>query len=918
MRMRTLLPAALLLVTNLAVADVGPGLYVSEAGEDSGDCTDINAPCRNIGYALSVAAKNTRIHVAVGRYPFSDPEQILYAMSGAVHVHGGYVENDAGEWIKGGTATLTSVPPGYREFFKMHGFRVVADAKGDETWPESAPRMLEQHKALQQRSASLDCVAGSAGGFECSNINLVSHTPRVDFSSSPMAVADIWGFVDLNTRREYVIVGVQNGTAVFDVSNPEAPREIGFVGGQSATWRDVKILQRFNGNADRWEAFAYVTTDGAADGLFVIDLTGLPHAIEQVPYASDFSNAHNIYLTDTDYGTGLAATGVDPVLVVAGSGRDRGQFRLYGLDDPAAPSFISRSLSAGYMHDASSLRIDDARAADCADGGPSCNVLLDFNEENVDVWDITDVTSPTLLASVPSYPNRGYVHSGWWSEDRRYAFVHDELDERNSSGLPTTLRVLSLDDLAAPAYVGTWTGSNISVDHNGFVRGNRYYMANYTRGLTVLDISNPVSPQEVGYFDTYPSGNNSLFAGAWGAYPYLPSGVIAVSDINSGLYLFDDATREGSGGQLRFTARTIGVEEGQSLAVPVERTGGSSGSASVGIEIVQLTAEPGDYQLATARLDWADGDAGTRQVDLAALAGTSAEPLEELMIRLVDPQGAASLGVPNVSSVFIADAGATGTLSLASDAIQVAEEGAGLAIVTVKRGGNAVGATSVDFSVTPVEATPGDDFAGASSGTLSWADGDGLPKSIEFEIAADGASETEESFDVTFANPQSASFVGPATARVTILDGSGVNSAPSASAGANQRRTAGSNVMLNGSASFDPDGDALTYSWTQESGPGVTLGSAKTETATFVAPAVTADTDLLFRLTVTDDRGESDSATTTVTVSPQADPTAVAPRSGGSGTLAPFTLLLLGGLAFLRVAALQRRGRLSRTDCDER
>ena len=899
------------LLTLSAHADVGPGLYVSESGTDDGDCTDVGTPCRSIGYALSVAGKNTRIHVAVGSYVFDDPEAILYAMSGAVHVHGGYVENDQGEWIKGGKAVLTSVPPGYREFLSMHGFTVIADAKSDDAWPESAPAMLEQHRRLQANTAAVDCVSGNAGGFSCNNIDLISHTARSSFSSNPIAVADIWGFVDLNTRREYVIVGVQNGTAVFDVSDPNSPTEVGFVGGQSATWRDIKVLQAYDDAAARWNAYAYITTDGATDGLFILDLTGLPHSISRVPYTSDFSNAHNVYLTDTDYSTGVANADTAPQLIIAGSGRGVGEYRSYDLSNPAAPQFLTSGPAGGYMHDASSVRIEDSRATDCVGSPASCTVLFDFNEQNVELWDVSNASTPSRLAVVPAYANTGYVHSGWWSEDARYLFVHDELDERNA-GLPSTVRVLSVDSLVAPTLVGTWTGPTTAIDHNGFVRGNRYYVSNYARGLTILDISNPTAPAEVGFFDTYPVNDSTNFVGAWGAYPFLPSGVVAISDINSGLYLLRDQTRAVAGGQLGFSSNTVGIDEGQSENIVVTRSGGADGATSVRYELLQLTGSANDLQLTTGTLSWSDGDSADRTINISAVVDATAEPVEEFMLRLVDPQGSGALADRNLTSVFVSDAGNAAALQLDTDAVAVAESGAGLAVLTVHRVGSASGVVSVEFSINNAEATPGTDFNGPTSGTLTWTDGDARPQNVVFSVVDDGTGEPDEIFDVTFSNAVGAGINGPAVARITLLDGSGINNAPSASAGADQTRSSGSNVMLNGSVSFDPDGDALTYAWTQEGGPGVTLAADTTNTATFVAPTVSAATNLTFRLTVTDVRGLSASATTVVTVTPAQSGNNPRGASSGGGSVTLWLLLALAGFAVARTSLRRRQGQASK------
>ena len=59
-------------------------------------------------------------------------------------------------------------------------------------------------------------------------------------------------------------------------------------------------------------------------------------------------------------------------------------------------------------------------------------------------------------------------------------------------------------------------------------------------------------------------------------------------------------------------------------------------------------------------------------------------------------------------------------------------------------------------------------------------------------------------------------------------------------------------VRLDGSGSSDPDGDELSYSWSQTAGPSVTLSDANAASPTFTAPDLLANTDVTFQLTASD------------------------------------------------------------------
>ena len=754
-----------------AHSDPDTALFVAPYGVDRGNCRDSQAPCRSISYALNLVGKGGQIRVAEGSYDIESPDDIFYLVSGAVDIQGGLrfkpeiIQRDRKK------SFIAGVPAQYREQLSERGFHVIADQKSnDKATSAQVHALVAFNEQLKQSAAAAPCVAGDAGGFACDSVDLLSHVALQDIGTGPNSAADIWGFVDLNSNREYAIIGTSSGTAVFDVSDAVAPVEVGFISGQSTTWRDIKVYQSYDAIADRWNAYAYVTADNASDDLVVIDLTGLPQSISRMNFATnDFNSAHNVYATNTDYSTGVPQSGTLSTLIIAGPNRNFGQYRAYSLNNPAAPTLVAGTAATQYMHDASSMIITDNRKdTQCAVAGPYCEVLFDFNENSVDIWDITSPNSPSMLSST-GYANGGYTHSGWWSEDKQYVFVHDELDER-TFGLQTTLRVFSLTDLRAPSLDGVWSGPTAAIDHNGFVRGNRYYMSNYTRGLTILDISNPVAPAEVGFLDTFP-GNANSFNGAWGVFPFFFSNTIAISDINSGLYLAADQSLSVPQGTLSFSESSFAAPEGQLAQITVQRVGGSSNNISVDYEIVAATADNTDYQVSTGQLNWNTGDATRRTIDLSPTDDGVLEGLERLLIRLINPAGGATVGNTHTASVYLSDPGVMPEIRLADSVVNAVELGFGNAVIVLQRKGSALGAATVDFAVTGGDATAGTDFQGVMSGTVSWADGDANPKSLVFSIENDGVGEPTETFGVTLSNSVGATIGGQAIATVNIASG---------------------------------------------------------------------------------------------------------------------------------------------------
>jgi choice-of-anchor B domain-containing protein len=892
---------AILTFSSALLADTdGPPLFVSTQGADAGDCLDAASPCRSIDYALRRVGKNGRIVIEAGDYALETPENIFYLVSGAIDVR-----------AEAGT-TLIGVPQEFAGDLSAQGIRAIVDSKS--LGRDDSQKLVDTRASLQASMAATACAGGFAEIYPCSNVDLLAHVAdRMRGADG----ADIWGFLDLNTNREYAIMGYSTGTAVYDLSDPEDPREVGFIDGQRTTWRDIKIYQYWNAGDNRWNAYAYVTADNASDGLFIIDLTELPHRVSRVSYASDFREAHNVYITKADFATGLPLTADSPLLVIAGSNNSDGRFRTYSLDVPESPVFIAAPATpagqAGgdrlYMHDAASMIVTDSRKdTQCANASSSsyCDVLFDFNESTVDIWDVTDPSDPVRLSHVP-YSNSRYTHSGWWSEDKQYLFVQDELDERDR-GLSTTLRTFSISDLRNPVLVGTWSGPTRAIDHNGFVRGNRYYMSNYARGLSILDISDPANPTAAGRFDSYPSSDTVGFPGAWGAYPFLPSGNVLISDIDSGFYIVDDNTLGAAAGSLSFVAPSFGTDETQTAALTVQRVGNAAGAIAVNWEVIAASGSLDDVEAVRGTLSWANGDAASKTIDLPISNDGTSEGIERMLVRLTAPSGGATLSSPSIASLYISDPGDAATVEFSSSRLFVPERGFGTAVAVVQRRGSASGAVSVDFAITSATASPVTDYVGPSGGTLSWADGDADPKSIEYRIIDDGTGETDEFIELTLGNAVGGSIAANAILRVDILDGSGSNAAPNAIAGPNRSVVRGGTVTLDGSNSNDPDGDTLTYGWTQTLGPAVALSNADTARASFTAPDITSDTLLAFQLAVADPGGLGDTATVAITVTTAAPPSGGGGGGGGAISLWLLVVLLLERMGFYnRLLAIRSR-----------
>ena len=98
-----------------------------------------------------------------------------------------------------------------------------------------------------------------------------------------------------------------------------------------------------------------------------------------------------------------------------------------------------------------------------------------------------------------------------------------------------------VSDLSNVEFLDEWMpeGGEDWSAHNVFVLGDRLYISYYVYGLQVIDISDPNNLELAAFYDTFDDETESIYNGAWGAFPFFGSDNVLVSDRRTGLYLVD-------------------------------------------------------------------------------------------------------------------------------------------------------------------------------------------------------------------------------------------------------------------------------------------------------------------------------------------------------------------------------------------
>jgi choice-of-anchor B domain-containing protein len=316
---------------------------------------------------------------------------------------------------------------------------------------------------------------------------------------------DIWGFV-AKDGIEYAILGTTTGTAIYSLKDPKNPKRDTFIPGNTSIWRDMKSFKNH----------VYVTADQGNQGVLIINMAEAPSKItfkySRLPAPTSVNpgnvgNCHNLWIDEKGF------------MYLSGCSPQSGGVLIYDLNvNPDEPTFVGAA-DAVYSHD-NYVRNDTLYSAEIYAG-------------NFSVYHIKDKKNIVKLASQPTTTR--FTHNVWLSDDHKYLFTTDEKPQGKvdaySVGNPSDIKLLH--SFRPPVLL-----NQNSLPHNTHyiknAKGSFIVTSWYDEGVSVADVSDPSNMVEVGIGRTTKGGN-----GCWGAYPFLPSGLILASDMDNGLFIYE-------------------------------------------------------------------------------------------------------------------------------------------------------------------------------------------------------------------------------------------------------------------------------------------------------------------------------------------------------------------------------------------
>ncbi len=401
-----------------------------------------------------------------------------------------------------------------------------------------------------------------------------SHNLELAGSLPLMAInADVWGHGNFAYVGTWAGGGCPGtGVKVVDISNPSAPRLVGTVAGEANTSAEDVVVRRVETAFFRGDLLvAGIQICNSAlpgrRGLVLFDVT-TPASPRPLGFFDTTTESRGVHELD------LMVRGNRVFALLATTER----FRLVEVTDPRNPVQLSDwhlteklgesltgppPLNSKFVH--SALASPDGTLA-----------VLSYWDAGAILLDIADPSSPRYLGRTGfGAGEEGNTHSVSVSTDNRLLLTADE-DCFPGTRPPFDdygfLRVFDISNPRQPQQLSIFHSPNSRTDqqlgpsgngsyciHNPFLVGDLAFLSWYSDGVRAVDLSNPRSPQEIGWF----IGSDQV----WGVYVQPErENLILASDMGFGLYILRPVLPEVSAGGI-LDAASYAVTQGTGAAV---------------------------------------------------------------------------------------------------------------------------------------------------------------------------------------------------------------------------------------------------------------------------------------------------------------------------------------------------------------
>lgn len=379
--------------------------------------------------------------------------------------------------------------------------------------------------------ADTACIDGMAAGFPCKNVTLVSHLSLDQLGGDAVngvLANDIWGWTSDTSGNEYVIVGLRDRTTFVNVTDPTNPVVVGYLPSHESglsDYRDIKVY--------RDHAFIIGDVPYTAHGMQVFELTQLD-GVNSADMPVTFSNT--AHFDGVGYGHNLWINEATGFAYIFRSDKCSAATYMVDITDPTNPTTAGTDgclTVNGADSDAECLIYNGPDAT--YQGRELCFVGSD---DTVYIADVTDKNNIVTIVDF-GYLNIRRAHQGVLTPDQQYWLISDTMDEMAGAESNTNTVIIDISDLDNPQYVRRQNYPTNASDHNIYIKDGMALMTNWRSGFRVYDIDDNFADwREVGYFDTHPEADSpGAKSGAWSHYDHLDSNVIAVSDVERGLFM---------------------------------------------------------------------------------------------------------------------------------------------------------------------------------------------------------------------------------------------------------------------------------------------------------------------------------------------------------------------------------------------